>query len=287
MGRLAQLEALMLERAESLADGRWPEILARAGVHPSYFSGRHGPCPFCPDGGGTDRYRWSNKYGGVYVCNTCTNGGFKNGFDFLIRHMGFTNFREAADYVRDYFGITGSPNDLAVVQRLAQQPRSCFKADPAKSLARMQKQWAETYAVVEGDPVHRYLSRRVPSLSVVPSEIRLHPALDYWNPPAAPGGRPTLVGSFPAMLVRGFNARDEWVQLHKTYLTSDGHKAPVANVKKTDQGVGSNSYAFRIGVPGDSLGVAEGIETEDVIEKLHLLGCSKGQGWHFGKPDQY
>jgi diguanylate cyclase (GGDEF)-like protein len=38
---------------------------------------------------------------------------------------------------------------------------------------------------------------------------------------------------------------------------------------------------------GASLSVpitAEGIEREDVIEKLHLLGCSKGQGWHFGKP---
>ncbi len=38
---------------------------------------------------------------------------------------------------------------------------------------------------------------------------------------------------------------------------------------------------------GASLSVpitAEGIETEDVIEKLHLLGCSKGQGWHFGRP---
>ncbi len=38
---------------------------------------------------------------------------------------------------------------------------------------------------------------------------------------------------------------------------------------------------------GASLSVpitAEGIETEDVIEKLHMLGCSKGQGWHFGRP---
>jgi diguanylate cyclase (GGDEF)-like protein len=38
---------------------------------------------------------------------------------------------------------------------------------------------------------------------------------------------------------------------------------------------------------GASLSVpitAEGIETEEVIEILHKLGCSKGQGWHFGKP---
>ena len=38
---------------------------------------------------------------------------------------------------------------------------------------------------------------------------------------------------------------------------------------------------------GASLSVpitAEGIEKPDVIEKLHALGCSKGQGWHFGRP---
>jgi diguanylate cyclase (GGDEF)-like protein len=38
---------------------------------------------------------------------------------------------------------------------------------------------------------------------------------------------------------------------------------------------------------GASLGVpitAEGIEREDVIKKLNSLGCSKGQGWYFGKP---
>ncbi len=38
---------------------------------------------------------------------------------------------------------------------------------------------------------------------------------------------------------------------------------------------------------GASLAVpitAEGIEDESVIEKLHALGCSKGQGWYYGQP---
>ncbi|MEE9434101.1 MAG: EAL domain-containing protein [Sphingorhabdus sp.] len=38
---------------------------------------------------------------------------------------------------------------------------------------------------------------------------------------------------------------------------------------------------------GASLGVpitAEGIEDEAVIAKLHEIGCSKGQGWHYGQP---
>jgi EAL domain-containing protein (putative c-di-GMP-specific phosphodiesterase class I) len=38
---------------------------------------------------------------------------------------------------------------------------------------------------------------------------------------------------------------------------------------------------------GASLAVpitAEGIEDEALIEKLHSLGCSKGQGWYYGQP---
>ena len=29
---------------------------------------------------------------------------------------------------------------------------------------------------------------------------------------------------------------------------------------------------------------AEGIEEEQIIDKLKALGCSKGQGWFFGQP---
>jgi diguanylate cyclase (GGDEF)-like protein len=38
---------------------------------------------------------------------------------------------------------------------------------------------------------------------------------------------------------------------------------------------------------GESLNLpitAEGIEDEHIHERLRLLGCNKGQGWHFGKP---
>src|SRR3546814_859068 len=38
---------------------------------------------------------------------------------------------------------------------------------------------------------------------------------------------------------------------------------------------------------GDSLGLpitAEGIEDKDIERRLRRLGCTKGQGWYFGKP---
>jgi hypothetical protein len=64
------------------------------------------------------------------------------------------------------------------------------------------------------------------------------------------------------MLVRGFDPHGELVQLHKTFLTPDGFKADVPNPKKTDVGVGSNSFALRMGDPTQGeLGICEGIET--------------------------
>lgn len=246
-------------KAEDLADGRWPDILMAAGVDSSYFTKKGGPCPLCMDG--VDRYCWSDKFGGVYVCRHCTQGKYRSGFDFLMRHMDFKAFSEAANYVREHFGVTNSMSDHAVVQRLAQVPKQTQTVDPQKSLSRMNRQWSETQAVTKGDPVHLYLTNRIRGLSFIPEEIRYHPSLEYWNPPQERGGPPILLGRFPGMLVRGFDAHDNLVQMHKTYLDFDGHKANVPYPKKTDQGVGSNSFALRMGQPFDTLGVSEGIET--------------------------
>lgn len=249
----------MLIKAEDIAYGRWGEILTSAGVDASYLrNGKQGPCPFC---GGTDRYRWTEKNGGLYICNHCTDGKYKNGFDFLMRHLGIT-FREAAQHVRDHFNISnGTQGAQAYKELAAKQPVAHYKPDPEKALARMRSQWDEAHPVTEGDAVDLYLRRRVPGLEAMPLEIRTHPALPYWQAPESPMERPTLLGTFPAMLVRGFDADDNLVQLHKTYLTPAGEKARVPHVKKTDVGVGSNSFALRLGTPADVLGVSEGIET--------------------------
>lgn len=254
----------MLPKAEDLAYGRWPDILTAAGVASAYFTKRAGPCPFC---GGTDRYVWQDKSGGRYLCRNCTEARYKNGFDFLMRHMNYRAFAEAADHVRDFFGL-GSDVDQEsvnrVVARLAREApsRQNDQIDVAKAVSRMARVFAEGRQVTTGDPVDRYLRGRVRGLRAIPSEIRYHPGLKYWNPPTEEGGKPVLVGTFAAMLVRGIAPNGDLVQLHKTYLTNDGGKAPVPCPKKTDYGIGANSFALRLGiVGGEDLGVSEGIET--------------------------
>lgn len=252
---------------EREADGRWAEILQRAGMDPSYLRNKKsGPCPVCP--GGTDRYSWSEKYGGVYVCRVCTDGHYRKGIELLMRHLN-CSYKEAWDTVRQQLGYPDPYTSEQATGKFVQRPapaalpaRSAFSSDPAKELARMQALWEESVPVTQGDPVFTYLHRRVAGLQALPEQIHLHPGLAYWAPPETEGGRPTKLGVFPAMLVRGFNAVGELVQVHRTYLTEDGSKAPVPYPKKTSVGVGSNAYALRLDMPnGDTLGVAEGIET--------------------------
>lgn len=245
-----------LVKAEDLAFGRWSEILQSAGMSDTYLSGKGVPCPLC---GGTDRFQWvGKKYGGVYVCRHCTEGRYRSGMDLLMRHLN-CDFKDAADHIRSHFGVNNQDDARKFFERSPAQPQGHASADPQKALSRMSRHWQGCNPVEAGDPVDLYLRRRVPGLQAIPAEIRVHPAMEYWD---SSGERPELLGKFPAMVVRGLDPDGHVVQLHKTYLTMDGHKAAVPFPKKTDVGVGSNSFALRMGLPsGGVLGVSEGIET--------------------------
>lgn len=267
----------MLVKAEDLAYGHWPNILQAAGVDGSYFGKRSGPCPFC---GGRDRYIWQDKNGGRYLCRSCTAEGdgpkYRGGMDFLMRHLG-VDFRTAADYVRKHFNRDGGCGVQPIARPSREEEAKAARHDHDKALARMTATWNATREVTPGSPVDLYLRRRIPALQHIPAEIRVHPGLEYYDPPAAGTDRFVLVGRYPAMVVRGFNADGDLVQIHKTYLTPEGHKAPVTNPKKTDRGIGSNSFALRLGDPeGDTLGVCEGIETglaARILDGLTVWPC--------------
>lgn len=261
----------MNDRAEDLAYGRWPEILEHAGIDATCFNGKHGPCPLC---GGKDRFRWTNKNGGLWVCSGCTEDKYANGFRMLMEHLTL-DFRGAADYVRGYFNGTG------VRSGVMRKPKPESAADNAeRNRQRMERFWAGARAIIEGDPVWRYLHHRVPGLSFQPQWLRFHPSLEYWQRPEDPDGKPVLLGRYPAMLAKAFDVHGRFVQLHKTYLTADGRKADVPIVKKTDLGVGVNGFAVPLQpVVGDTLGFAEGIESAlagSMVRGIPVWPCLNG-----------
>lgn len=126
---------------------------------------------------------------------------------------------------------------------------------------------AKCVRVTEGDPVHRYLCRKLAiDEFIAPACIRLHRALPYYD------GNGKKLGEFPVMVAQVVTPDGSVVALHRTYLTDDGHKADVPTVRKLTRvsspttGASIRLASPRVGV----LGVAEGIET--------ALAASLGSG---------
>ena len=267
----------MNDKAEDLAFGRWPDILTSRGMESSFFNCKQGPCPFC---WGRDRYRWvQKKYGGVWVCNSCTDGKYATGFNMLMQHMGYQTFREAADDVREFFGAQQVIRPIPREQRLSQMDEWTPERIQ-RNTDRMLRSWEEGRDITSGDPVSLYMSKRVPGMDFVPAYVRYHPALDYWAPPPEGQDRPILLGRYPAMLSLALAPDGSIAQLHKTYLTLSGEKADVPLVKKTDLGVGQKSFAVRMLKPvGDKLGICEGMETgwaAAMLRDIPIWSCLNG-----------
>jgi len=88
------------------ANGLWPQILKAHGIDEHHLSGKHSPCPIHT---GTDGFRFTDEGKGAWVCATCTDGKFKDGFNLIALHNGISN-TEAFKRVAQYLNIdTSSP----------------------------------------------------------------------------------------------------------------------------------------------------------------------------------
>jgi putative DNA primase/helicase len=137
----------------------------------------------------------------------------------------------------------------AKAQRDAQQ-----RQQQAGNAQRNAALWANTKVVTDADPVSRYLRQRG-LVGPVPECLRLHPRLTYWD-----GGDR---GAWPAMIAPLIRPDGVVLALHRTYLTADGSKAPVPNVKKLTGAAGPLAGAcIPLHDPQQGvIGIAEGIET--------------------------
>jgi putative DNA primase/helicase len=118
--------------------------------------------------------------------------------------------------------------------------------------------WADCVSVTKGDPVSRYLCRRLALDSFTPPEcVRLHPKMNYSHE----GQR---IGLYPAMVAPITDAAGKILALHRTYLTPHGEKAGVPGaVKKLTKACGPLiGGSIKLYEPARAvLGIAEGLET--------------------------
>jgi len=126
----------------------------------------------------------------------------------------------------------------------------------AEKAQRISKVWAQCMPLVPGDPVTLYLKRRgFAGLWPLPEVLRFHRALTYWD------GTDKL-GTFPAMVAPMVAPGGRIVALHRTYLTRDGRKAAVPDVKKLTGAAGPLAGAcIPLNKPvSGRIGISEGIE---------------------------
>lgn len=217
------------------ARGRWPHILAALGCDARLLSRRNCPCPMC---GGTDRFRFTDHADdGRWICNRCGKGG---GVDLVMALRGLA-FREAAALIEAVIGEL--PDDL---------PPAGQQRSSASQLADMVETWRLGKPVTPTCAVGRWLQRRVPGVALPAwGVVRSVPSLRY-------GAR-----GWPAMLCKILAPGGQTaVNIHRTWLTADGQKAPVETCRKVMAGMIPPGSFVPLFPPADGvLGIAEGVET--------------------------
>jgi putative DNA primase/helicase len=231
------------DRMSSIAQacvGRWPAILIELGIDQSFLKNQHGPCPAC---GGKDRFRFDDKAGkGSYFCSGCGAG---DGFSLLQKVNGWS-FAEAANRIEEVIGKCHA----------APAPT---KADDGHNEARLERVHTGLARITHNDVAGQYLLSR--GITILPKKnVYFHPGIVYWHKNDA--GKPVKVGTFPAMVSMFRNIANEVCTFHITYLTRDGQKISEYPAKKflpkiRDMAGG----AIQLGGVGETLGIAEGIET--------------------------
>jgi putative DNA primase/helicase len=243
------------------AAGRWLDLLGALApaLEPALRRvGRHVPCPAH---GGTDGFRLfrdADLTGGG-VCNTC--GTFPDGFALLMWVNRWT-FREALWAVAQALGLADSrcPSPRGVPKPRPRPP----ERDRESVIEALNRVWQRSLDPADpgAGPLRTYLDRRGLSGARLDGEVvRFHPALGYWQHNGHDEAE--LIGRFPAMVALVTDSDGMPVTVHRTYLTADGRKAPVAEPKKLMGSPGHRLVggAIRLSAPGPVLGVAEGVET--------------------------
>lgn len=230
---------MALERIQDRCVGRWEMLLPLCGIGSEFLTGKHRSCPVC---GGKDRFRFDNKGGnGTWFCTHCGAG---NGVDLIMKMRGLS-FIEATQEIKRHIGETHMA------------PMRASKTDAENEERRrdqMAALWGKSRPLDGSDTASRYMAARCVQLAVWPAFLRFIDELPYYN-------EAKERSLFPAMLAKFAAADGKSSILHRTYLDPLGVKADIPKPKMLMPGKVPMGGAVRLFPAGETIGIAEGIET--------------------------
>jgi putative DNA primase/helicase len=263
---------------KQLAKGQW------ANIFDDLFDGPENPNPLseafaangfhvaCPVHGGSDGFRLFGDFldtGGT-VCNSC--GPHKDGFSTLAwlleKECGAGAFKETIRRVANWLRVDHS-------QRVRPERKALeFKpiVDPAKAAAKIREVWRGSLPLADSAAEKYLRSRGIPKMHL-PTSLRFHPGLQYWD-----AKQKKSLGVFPCLLAPIKNKENKIVSIHRIFLTDEGAKASVPDPKKMMamcDDIRGGAIRLQEAV-GDTLGVAEGIETAlaaQLISQMPVWSC--------------
>lgn len=241
------------EELKAEAAGKWSYILedlAPELADAIAANGRHVVCPV-HGGRNNDGFRIFGDFvrTGGGVCNTC--GKNPTGFGLLAWVRGY-DFKDA---IRDVAKWLRNEEVTPSIERRP-PPAISPPPDPGKAKRLIKFLW-EGSQELAGTPAERYLAARGIWNVNHPKTLRFHPSLRYYD-----FSKKQLLGTYPGMLAPVKNPAGSIVALHRTFLSPEGKKAVVPEVKKlTPKTEPLRGAAIKLFQSTDVLGLGEGIET--------------------------
>lgn len=245
---------------------------------------KKGGTDYCPLHGGKSGkafgvFKDADETGGCF-CNTC--GRFRSGYSFLMKLYGWTYPQMLQEVARASGYIDGLetgefkiPEPNPEWERMRQEQKALEAKESDSRREKVKQLWKEAskLGTQAAAPGVNYLKRRGITLPVsyFGDEVRYHPGIDYWH--EEDDGKLKHYGKYPALLSLIRNPGGKPCNLHQTFITEQGEKAPVPAVKKMRPRIHDEPISgggLQLCPPVPIIGVGEGLET--VTSVMQALG---------------